>query len=87
MMSEVSMDNNLNPGNCESQNVAIARYLEAGGRLTPTDALNLFGCFRLAARIGELRQKGMKIRRVDVNVLNKKGRKIHVGEYSLEASE
>jgi len=81
------MDNNLNTGNCESQNVAIARYLEAGGRLTPGNALTLFGCFRLAARIGELRNQGMKIHRDDVRVVNAKGRTIHVGEYSLEAGE
>ncbi|MNG22231.1 hypothetical protein D3C84_1066910 [compost metagenome] len=81
------MNNNPNPINCESQNVAIARYLEEGGRLTPLLALDLFGCFRLAARIGELRNKGMVIERLDIPVKNSKGRTVFVGEYFLGAAE
>lgn len=45
----------------ESQNARIATYLKGGGRLTPLDALNMFGCFRLSARIADLRNAGMKI--------------------------
>ena len=33
----------------------ILAYLQAGHRLTALEALELFGCFRLAARIHELR--------------------------------
>jgi len=32
------------------------------GSITPQEALSLFGCFRLAARIDELRQDGIPIR-------------------------
>lgn len=77
------MNNNPNPINCESQTVAIARYLEEGGRLTPLLALDLFGCFRLAARIGELRKAGMDIRRDNLRVRNDAGRMITIGEYWL----
>lgn len=45
----------------KSQNERIAAYLRKGGRLTPIDALNMFGCFRLGARIADLRKSGMKI--------------------------
>ena len=45
----------------ESQCKRIATYLKNGGRLTPIDALNMFGCFRLSARIADLRNGGMKI--------------------------
>lgn len=79
------MNNNPNPINCESQSVAIARYLEAGGRLTPLLALELFGCFRLAARVGELRNRGMVIQTDWIQVRNEKGRLVRIGEYSLGA--
>jgi hypothetical protein len=36
-------------------------YLKSGGALTPKDALNLFGSFRLSARIFELREEGWPI--------------------------
>ena len=32
-----------------------------GGPITPLQALNLYGCFRLAARINELRKQGHNI--------------------------
>jgi hypothetical protein len=41
------------------QNVEVLRHLEASS-LTPKDALK-FGCFRLAARIFDLRQAGYVI--------------------------
>lgn len=44
-----------------SQNKQIADYLNKGKKLTPIDALTKFGCFRLAARISDLRNDGMSI--------------------------
>lgn len=81
------MNNNPNAINCESQNVAIGRYLEDGGRLTPLAALHLFGCFRLAARIGELRKSGMCIQTNRIQVINEAGRVVTIGEYSLGTDE
>ena len=40
----------------------IREYLEAGHRLSPIEALDKFGCFRLASRINELRKQGLDIR-------------------------
>lgn len=53
----------------ESQKKRILRYLLNGNSLTPLDALNLFGCFRLGARIWELRNEGypVKMRLVEHN--------------------
>jgi hypothetical protein len=45
-----------------SQNAAILRYLQAGYALTPREALDLFGCFRLGARIADLKAKGYAIK-------------------------
>ncbi len=42
----------------KSQNDMIHEYLLAGNSITPVDALREFGCFRLAARIDDLRGRG-----------------------------
>lgn len=39
----------------------IKQHLLKGNSLTPLEALGVFGCFRLAARIEELRKQGMTI--------------------------
>lgn len=44
-----------------SQNKRIAQWLNNGNSINPIDALNLFGCFRLSARIKDLKDKGMRI--------------------------
>ena len=48
---------NRNP----SQAAVILDHLQKGGSLTTLDALQFFGCFRLAARIHELRKEGHDI--------------------------
>jgi uncharacterized SAM-dependent methyltransferase len=51
------MKTNDNPNviQSESQAEQIKKYLRAGNKLTPIEALNLFGCFRLGARIHDLK--------------------------------
>ena len=44
-----------------TQSEAILNHLKAGKTLTPLEALDRFGCFRLAARIIELRRDGYNI--------------------------
>lgn len=44
-----------------TQNDAIAQYLATGAELTPIEALDKFRCFRLAARIHDLRAQGLPI--------------------------
>lgn len=45
----------------ESQNNEILKSLESGEKLTPIDALNRFGCFRLGARVYDLKRRGHNI--------------------------
>jgi hypothetical protein len=45
-----------------AQRDAILWHLERRGHITPMEALNELGCFRLAARIEELRREGHRIR-------------------------
>ena len=53
---------NLNENECQSQKKQILDYLKNGKSLTQMEALNLFGCFRLASRICELREEGVNIK-------------------------
>lgn len=43
----------------QAQRILI--YLKTGKTLTPLEALKKFGCFRLAARISDLRSQGHTI--------------------------
>lgn len=44
-----------------SQCQRILNYMKQGKSLTPTQALSRFGCFRLAARIADLKESGHTI--------------------------
>jgi hypothetical protein len=44
-----------------TQTQRILIYLKSGKEITAIDALNKFGCFRLAARIADLRNQGHTI--------------------------
>lgn len=45
----------------KTQSENILAHLESGIPLTPIDALNLYGCFRLASRVHDLRKDGYDI--------------------------
>lgn len=45
-----------------TQNNAILDHLKSGRRITPLEALDLYGCLRLGARIYELRRAGHNIK-------------------------
>ncbi len=44
-----------------SQSQDILEHMQRHGTITPIQALELYGCFRLAARICELRESGEDI--------------------------
>jgi len=46
----------------ESQNKQIKAYLESGRSITAMEALYQFGCFRLGARVHNLKAQGMNIK-------------------------
>ena len=45
----------------ETQCKQISAHLKGGNTITALEALNLFGCFRLASRIHDLREAGYPI--------------------------
>ena len=62
----------------DSQMLQIKNYLKAGNSITPIEALTLFNCFRLSARIADLRDKGIAIK----TTMIKDGKK-HFASYSI----
>lgn len=44
-----------------SQSDAILNHLKSGKPITALEALNNYGCFRLAARVNDLREEGHHI--------------------------
>ena len=57
----------------KSQKESILEYMADGNSITQLDALSLFGCARLAARIGDLRKDGYPIRSKMVKVPTRDG--------------
>ncbi|MFD3300271.1 helix-turn-helix domain-containing protein [Aquipseudomonas alcaligenes] len=76
-------NDNPNIKTSNSQRAEIRRYLEDGNSLTALQALNHFGCARLASRIDELRQDGMSIETHWLWVENRNGKRVRVAEYRL----
>jgi hypothetical protein len=53
---------NDNAQSAKSQCDMIAAWLERGFSITSLEALQRFGCMRLASRIHDLRERGMNIK-------------------------
>lgn len=62
----------------------ILLHLKDGRSITPLEALDKFGCFRLGARIFELKEEGHPIEREMVEVETRDGT-TRVARYSLVA--
>ena len=56
----------------ESQNKQIRTHLKKGNSINAIQALEMFGCFRLAARIKDLKDRGMVIDKA--MIANKEGK-------------
>ncbi len=65
-----------------SQSKQIKHYLEGGNKITPLEALDKFGCFRLAAIVHKLKEQGLKIK----TTMIKEGQKTFA-EYSIDKSD
>jgi hypothetical protein len=62
----------------ESQNKQILKHLQSGRKITAYEALKVFGCLRLAARIRDLRDAGHAIKS---ELISENGKRF--SEYSL----
>ncbi len=61
-----------------SQNQQILNHLQSGKKLTAIQALNKFDCFRLSARIGDIKELGYNIQTIPIK---KNGKRF--AQYSL----
>lgn len=66
----------------ETQTALIRIWLQKGYAITPLDALKMFGCFRLSARISNLKEQGFDIVTTMVQVNDKR-----VAQYTLKKSD
>lgn len=66
----------------KSQEVQILAHLFAIGPITPMDALERYGCFRLSARIKDLRVRGVPI---ETRKVTRNGKTF--AEYRLEGDD
>ena len=62
----------------------ILRYMRDVGPITQLDAAKEFGCYRLGARIWDLKKAGHAIRKRTVTNKNRYGESVSVAEYRLE---
>lgn len=67
----------------ETQNKRIEKYLLSGRTLTPLEALYKFSCFRLSARIYDLRKRGLDIESRRRKITSD-GKQKYVVEYKLK---
>lgn len=62
----------------------IKRWLESGRSITSKQAIEEFGCTRLAAVISRLRYEyNMPIMAENISVTNRNGRHVEVAKYTL----
>ena len=61
-----------------TQESEIFDHLKRTGTITPLQALNNFGCLRLAARISDLRRKG---HRIETDMIERGGKRFAMYRY------
>lgn len=61
----------------------ILAYMTTNGSITDTQARDNFGCHRLAARISDLRARGIKIDSIPKTMVNRYGKRVTFSEYRL----
>ena len=62
----------------------ILLHLQTIGSITPVEALDQYGCFRLAARVADLKAEGWPIASEIVQKKNRFGEVVRFAKYRLE---
>lgn len=73
------MNINDNEKSARTQCAQIKKWLEDGNSITSLEALQLFGCMRLASRVCDLRDRGLDITTTKIKTESGK----YVTEYRL----
>lgn len=61
----------------------IIKYIREHGSITTKQAMEELGCYRLSARIYDIRSFGINVQRDMVNVKNRKGETCRVAKYTI----
>ena len=67
-----------------TQTQMILNHLKSFGSITPRDALELYGCMRLGARIYDLRKAGHSISKSNETKPNRFGEMTTYARYKIE---
>ncbi len=67
-----------------TQKERVLNYMKDFGDITPFQAFTDLGCTKLATRISELIQDGVKVKKEWVDSKNRYGEKVRFMKYSLE---
>ena len=70
-----------------TQTERVHEYLKRNDGITPIEALNRLGIFRLASRISDLKKEGVDIKKKSKKVKNMFGEQVTVAYYYLEEKE
>ena len=71
-------------GVINTQNKAVLNVLLNGQEITPQDAMDRFGCYRLGARIHDLRAMGYPIITETRTSKNRYGRTVQYASYRMD---
>ena len=66
-----------------TQTEKILRHMERFGSITPIEALQEYGCMRLASRISDIKRSGIPVHREIVKAKNRFGEPVVFASYSL----
>ncbi len=62
----------------------ILRHMREVGPITQAEAISYYGCYRLGARIADLKKQGHKIRAERITARNRYDEPVSFARYSLE---
>lgn len=70
-----------------TQTEKILKYLQENGGITQLQAAEYFGCYRLGARIWELKKAGYRIKKTMVTGINRYGGSVAFARYWLDEKD
>lgn len=74
-------------GHTVTQTNLILDYLMKHQSIDQPQAAEIFGCYRLSARIADIKAKGVQIKKETVTKKNRYGHTTNFARYSLERGE
>lgn len=67
-----------------SDKARILKHLQENGSITPMEALEQYGCYRLGARVFDLRRDGYEINTTIVEGTDRNGEPMKYARYTME---